>query len=99
MPQTPFIGLSLIIHLFIIMINKLFSWFPKRKEGKQSSILLTKIKSISIIIIIFSFVTFQAIILLRVSIIDKHSSLKYISKYVTEINEFIINKNLKSLPS
>lgn len=91
MPPTPFIGFSVIIHFFIIIIYKLFSWFQKIKKNKKKSILIIKIKSISIIIIIFSFIIFQAFILLKVSIMDKYSSLKYISTYVTEINKLYIS--------
>jgi hypothetical protein len=86
MPLTPFIGLSVIIHLFIITINKISSRFLKNKEIKHKSILGTKFKSISIIIIIFSFVTIQAGMLLRASIMDKHSSLKYIEHITSEIS-------------
>ena len=87
MPLTPFVGLSVLIHLCTILGSRIISWFPKTKIQKPPR--WVRLKSISIIIIVFVFITVQASFLIRAGIMDNHSSVKYLSRLVLEINKSI----------
>lgn len=95
MPLTPFVGLSVVIHLCTILGSRIISWFPKTKIKKPQRWI--KLKSISIIIIVFVFIGLQASLLIRAGIIDNHSSVKYLSRLILEIDKSISSNKSNSV--
>ncbi len=89
MPLTPFIGLSVIVHLCVIAGHKVSSWLPFRKPQTQSSIPRASIFSYPIIGIVFLMVMTNAFILVDRSVLDSHSSFRFINTYGA-----VIEKNI-----
>lgn len=79
MPLTPFLGLSVLIHICIIVGYKLFSRSPKKKPVKAKNVRLTRAIGVTTIFLVFIFVVTNATILVRASLVDKHSSVKFVS--------------------
>lgn len=86
MPNTPFLGLSVLLHICIIFGYKIFSWLPKRvrvmgkhmSKKRKGSLKIFRAISISTIVIVFLFVVANAAFLVRASIVDKHSSIRFV---------------------
>lgn len=82
MPLTPFIGLSIAIHLGIIMIYKIISRFYSRERTTTTvTAPIMRWYGFTIIAIVFIFVFTNAIILVRVSILDKHSIVHFVKNH------------------
>ena len=88
MPLTPFIGLSLIIHLGIILMYKLFNLYNREGKYKPSlSDKMLRVVGLGIISAVFMVVATNAVILLRASVKDRHSVVHFIE------NHFIITRH------
>jgi hypothetical protein len=75
MPFTPFIGLSVFVHLIVIGWNKLFPRTPIYSPHNPKRIYLgIWLFGCAIILLTFSFIFWSAIMLVRASIADSHSS-------------------------
>lgn len=76
MPLTPFIGLSVMVHIFVIISHRFFQWTPAeqgaRTRGQQ---LVTRAIGLTIVSLVFVVVLFSAGTLVRASIEDRHSSI------------------------
>jgi hypothetical protein len=79
---TPFIGLSTLIHLILIIIYRLFHL------KKSSHLLIYKYRSIraflglSIIFSMFSFIFVSAVFMLHASAVEKHSEIHIIENFI-----------------
>ena len=83
MQFTPFIGLSVIIHLCVIASHKFFSRFGSNKEiGSETSNLL-RVLSLVIVSGVFGVVMVNAILLLKASADDSHSVLKFAERHIS----------------
>ncbi len=87
MPLTPFIGLSVLIHISIIVINKLLRRVPGENETTPIVKNSTR-KSIAyaslIIASVFTFVFINAGILIRASLTDSHSTVRFVNNYFND---------------
>ncbi len=87
MPLTPFIGLSVLIHVSIIVINKLLRRIPGEKETTplvKTSTRKTIAYTSLIIAAVFAFVLINAGILVRASLTDSHSTVRYVNNYFND---------------
>ena len=109
MPFTPFIGISVLVHICIIFGCRLFSWIPNKEKKIRGTTYVDYIINSVIIVSVFMLIFIQADFLVRASITDKHSTVKFIASSVTEIKnnqipklfskiilDTIISKNTKS---
>lgn len=96
MLNSPFIGFSTIIHLFIIFMRKVLYGKRKTMNTKipRKTTFFNSITNTCIIAIVFVSVIIQAGILVRSSIRDKHSSVKMFNNLVIQIKK----SNLASPP-
>jgi hypothetical protein len=96
MPLTPFIGLSIIVHVCIIILHKLFNWGPGRTV-RYKEMRSTRWISFAIILFIFIFISTNAFLLVRASIVERHSLIQVFSHLTTSkdfITYFGVNKLL-----
>jgi hypothetical protein len=84
---TPFIGLSVLVHVGIIFVYWLFSWVPKKEIRFRKSTVLTRIASTGIIVAIFAIVIIPSGLFMKAIIIDKHSSIKFIAYTISQIEQ------------
>lgn len=83
MPLTPFIGLSVAIHIGIILLYRLFNLAPATSEPvAQSSSRAMRWLGCGIITVVFGFVLTNAIILVRASVEDRHSVVHMLEHYL-----------------
>ncbi len=94
MPLTPFLGLSLIVHMCIIAGHKLFSWIPVGEKNQKPATPFVHIVGFTIIGVVFSFVLSTAFILVHASITDKHSSIRIVDAYISGLFTKNLNPNL-----
>ena len=73
MPPTPFIGISLFIHVCIILMHKIFHWVPRRKIVHKKATISTSILSVFVVTLVFWFVAISAMVLVYVSVQEEHS--------------------------
>jgi len=92
MPLTPFVGLSVFIHLVVIALHWVFPWTHKKQIRKKSVSIYTRIGTFFIVVIIFLFVIVQAGFLVYVSITDKHSNIKVLANHMEEIKNYVFYK-------
>lgn len=78
MPIVPFIGLSILIHIFIIFLYKIFSRKNQEYKHKVSLKVHKRWTSWLIILTVFVFIFVNAVFLVRASVIDRHS---YVHKF------------------
>lgn len=96
MPLTPFIGLSVFIHIILIIIFKIFHINPYNWNRKKRYSVINFWLSSIIIVTMFSFVLFSAGVLVHASIVEKHSNIIFIKNHLTLWSSFI-NSNLNIL--
>ena len=97
MPFTPFLGLSVMVHLTIILYYRILQ--PAGFNGvvtvKTVDVVITKINrffSVLIVFMVFLLVSTVAFFLVESSLFDKHSTVTFVSHEATEIinhNEII----------
>ena len=79
MPITPFIGLSVLIHIMIIVGNKLFRFTPKNEKSIATSTMM-HYAGFLIVIFIFGVILTGATLITHASIEDGHSSIRFVSR-------------------
>ena len=83
---TPFLGLSTIIHFFLIIIYRLFHL------KKSSHLSIVKHESnkallgLSIVFGMFSFIFMSAVFMLHASAVEEHSSIHIIESFINSHN-------------
>ena len=93
MPLTPYGGLSVLIHLGVILWHKVFSrsatvgGLMVRKNTKFMSFCVTLI-----IIAVFAFVTTTATFLVKASVVDQYSSINLTEKFVVATSRMIFHE-------
>jgi hypothetical protein len=80
MPPTPFIGISLLIHTLIILLHKIFHWVPRRKILHKKPKMSTSFLSVFVVTLVFWFVVISAVVLVYVSIQDRHSIFRWLAQ-------------------
>jgi len=75
---VPFIGLSILIHILIIIFYSTFHMGPSNKRQQNRYLMFNKFFGSIIIIFVFSFVLISATSLIRLSVTDKHSTWGFI---------------------
>jgi hypothetical protein len=105
MPFTPFIGLSIFIHITLIIVFKVFRLTPSNERVARRSYKLNNWVSLLIITTIFSFTFTTAAILVRASIIERHSSINFIKNHSIMLDNIfhtqvdVANAVYKSIPA
>jgi hypothetical protein len=86
MPPVPFFGLSVMVHAFIIFINKIFGYNhpAKRKPPRTDKPPASARISLAIILSVLTVVTISASLLVYSAIRDKHSSIQLINRIMFE---------------
>jgi len=89
MPFTPFIGLSVLVHIGIIVGYRLSHW----KSGEKIKVKTPTLNSVrwsgfAIILAVFLVVLANAALLVRHSVEDKHSSIHFIYSHSKELAWF-----------
>ena len=79
MPITPFIGLSVLIHIMIIIGNKLFRSTPSNEMHIGTSKIM-HYAGFVIVIFVFGTILTGATLITHASIEDGHSSIRFVSK-------------------
>lgn len=87
MPPTPFIGISLLIHVCIILVHKIFHWVPRRRIVHKKTTIGTVLLSLFVVTLVFWFVVITAIILIYVSAHDEHSIFKSFNQENSQSNQ------------
>ena len=98
MPLTPFIGLSELIHLFVILTHRIFN------RGRTSPALMVRKNTrfmnfgVSLVIVcVFSFVMVSAGMLVKASITDEHSSINISEHYIGVFSK-MLSENVANHP-
>ena len=96
MPFTPLIGLSVILHLFIILISKIRGHkklrgfhFKKLKKPK-----VIRRYSLTIIGTVFFVIIFNTILIMFTVVTEKHSTIRNLVEYTTLDLNKIYNNNI-----
>ncbi len=86
MSPTPFLGLSVMIHLGIIFINRILGRNDptKRKPPKTTKLPASRHISLAIITSVLMIVGASATVLLDTALSNKHSSFKFINRIITQ---------------
>ena len=82
MPLTPFIGLSVLVHMCVIAGHKLFSWVPRKESNKKPASSLMHLASFAIIVLVFAAVLANATLLVWASVHSKYSSFNLVKDFV-----------------
>ena len=90
MPFTPFIGISVIVHICVIFGCWLFSWIPTKEKIAQGTTYVGYAVNSGIIVAVFMLIFIQAGFLVHASIVDKHSSVKFFASSITQIKKIKI---------
>jgi hypothetical protein len=94
MPATPFIGISVLIHILIIIFHKVF----RIKEREPRSILLVSrgqyVFSVFIVLAMFALMLSTAVGLLAASITERHSTVYLIENTAVWISTQIADADL-----
>ena len=96
MPVTPFLGLSVFVHLSIILYYRV-----THRKGSDKAILgkakiIKKNRGIfafSIFVTVFTVVAVNAGLLVNASILDKHSSIRIVDHFISQINAPVSSPN------
>ena len=85
MSPTPFLGLSVMIHLGIIFLNRIRGRDNpiKRKPPKIPDASASRRLSLAVITSVMTVVTASAALLLDTAVMNQHSSIKYIQHIMT----------------
>ncbi len=78
MPLTPFIGLSILVHIILIIVYKTFNIVPNAKRTVRQYSAFNTWLGLVIITGVFSFVFVSAALMVHASIVEKHSSINLI---------------------
>jgi hypothetical protein len=78
MPLTPFIGLSILVHIVLIIVYKTFNIVPSKKRTIRHYSAFNTWLGLVIITGVFSFVFVSAAFLVHASIVEEHSSINLI---------------------
>jgi hypothetical protein len=81
MPIVPFIGLSILVHVLIILLYKISSHTIKHPENTGLPKIYKRWHSFLVISLVLIFVFTNAVLLLRACLIDRHSYLHKIFSY------------------
>jgi len=84
-PLTPFLGLSVLAHIGIIVGHKLFSWAWSKKTSPSEVTATIRIVGLLIVATMFTIVITVATILVRESIVERHSTISFISRQVKHL--------------
>lgn len=83
MPFTPFFGISLIVHIGVIVgYYALRNLVDDEKTRRIPSENLNVVISVIVIFLVFSVVAINASILIRASLYDNHSSIKFVNSQI-----------------
>ena len=89
MLTVPFIGISILAHISIIIFYTVFHLTPRKGQQTNNHKIFNKIFGSIIIITVFSFVSLTAFSLVRMSVEEKHSTIVFLRhNYVLP---FIVN--------
>jgi len=103
MPSTPFIGLSVMVHLVVISIYKIFGYDATTKNQRSMSKNLSASRRISFVIIssVFTIITINAGMLIHTAVADKHSSINFVEHVAQDLanDETKDKKNYYSTPN
>lgn len=91
MPSTPFIGLSVMVHLGIIFIYRIFGYNNTKKRSKPNNLSASRRISLAIITSVFTIVTINAGMLVRTAVADKHSSINFVEHFAQDLTKDIAN--------
>lgn len=86
MSPTPFLGLSVMIHLGIIFVNRILGRNDptKRKPPRTNGSPASRGISLAIITSVFTVVTASAALLVDTAVADKYSSIRFINRIITQ---------------
>jgi hypothetical protein len=81
MPLTPFVGLSIMVHIVVIVGHRLFHWTPMKPESRKENVVaFVRFLGFGIIGAVFAVVLISATVLVRASVKDKHSSIRFMGE-------------------
>jgi hypothetical protein len=80
MPLSPFLGLSFLIHISIIIWYKLFGWLPFNANSTKTQYILFKVVSCVLILFVSAITCLSAYRILYTSVTEKHSSIYFVNK-------------------
>ena len=78
MLTIPFVGLSIVAHIAIIIFYTIFRISPDNQKHREPNKILNKFFGFVIIIFIFSFVIVSGGSLVLLSVMEKHSTIVFI---------------------
>jgi hypothetical protein len=85
MPLTPFIGISVLVHIGIIIGYHFFRWAPVARALKPERVsALVRAFGVGIIGVVFAVILTSATVLVRASVVDKHSSILFMDAMVKD---------------
>lgn len=94
MPFTPFFGISILVHVSVIIGNIIFRTVHIRKGDKKDRVFALQWLGPIIISLIFTFVLISAGIMVHSSIVEKHSSVIFLSSLFDDL----IHKKIYTQP-
>lgn len=91
MPVLPLIGMSIVVHLLVILFASLFrmSRSPKKRRRKLIPHRHNEAFGKLIIVVIFGFAFVSAALMVRLSITEKHSTISFINDQLENGGPFI----------
>lgn len=97
MPSTPFIGLSVMVHLGIIFVYRILGFDNSNKRRSHSTgngLAAKKGAGLAIIASVLSLIALNAGMLINSAITEKHSSIYFIEQFVQDLtNDTLKNTN------
>lgn len=89
MPVTPTVGLSVIIHLIVIVFRLISRRINTNKIKKKPQVIISKYLGSAIILSISVVILSGGLKIIKLALNDKHSSIIIVEKYVTAMADFV----------
>lgn len=88
MPLTPFVGLSVLVHIIVIIGHKLFNWTPRNKTDAGVAAVV-RFTGFAIVVFVFGVILTAATFLVHASIEDDHSSIRFATQYIASMGQLM----------
>lgn len=95
MPLIPFFGISIIVHIILILVYHLFHLPPRTYVLPTKTNAFRNWAGLLVILGVFGFVLVSATLLVRASIMERHSSFNYVRNHSEYFNH--ANNHLKQI--